>query len=110
MRYVKLVNDYIKNDYEVVGMIGIDGSPTCGVAKTLDLSKFDSLADINPKEIDRIKFNNFIYENLLKEGEGLYTKILREKLERTEIHILFLSHNLIDEMRGIKCEIVLENT
>ncbi|SCZ00986.1 CD3072 family TudS-related putative desulfidase [Alkaliphilus peptidifermentans] len=34
--YADQIINYIDNDYEVLGIIGIDGSPTCGVERTCD--------------------------------------------------------------------------
>lgn len=34
MPYLDQIQDYKKNGYEVVGILGIDGSPSCGVRKT----------------------------------------------------------------------------
>lgn len=32
--YVDQIEDYIKNDFSILGVIGINGSPSCGVDKT----------------------------------------------------------------------------
>lgn len=32
--YIEQMRDYVKNGYELVGLLGIDGSPSCGVSAT----------------------------------------------------------------------------
>lgn len=32
--YIEQLQDYMKNDYKIIGLLGIDGSPSCGISKT----------------------------------------------------------------------------
>ncbi|SHK24166.1 CD3072 family TudS-related putative desulfidase [Paramaledivibacter caminithermalis] len=32
--YLEQIQEYIKNDYEIIAIVGIEGSPSCGVNKT----------------------------------------------------------------------------
>ncbi len=32
--YLEQIEEYINNGYEILGIVGIEGSPTCGVNKT----------------------------------------------------------------------------
>ena len=34
MPYLEQLQEYIKNGYKIVGLLGIDGSPSCGISKT----------------------------------------------------------------------------
>ena len=43
-RTAKQIEDYLDSGYTVVGVVGVDGSPSCGVGKTLDLQRsFDAI-------------------------------------------------------------------
>ncbi len=40
------IEDYLDSGFEIVGIVGVDGSPSCGVNCRLDMDKsFDSLLD-----------------------------------------------------------------
>jgi len=56
------LEEYIKNGFTILGIIGINRSPSCGVNTTSE----------NNQEVD---------------GEGLFIKILREVLEKKQIKI-----------------------
>ena len=38
--YIEQIKDYIKNDYNIKSIIGVDGSPSCGVNKSCFSSKW----------------------------------------------------------------------
>ena len=46
------VADYRDSGLDVVGIVGVDGSPSCGVTRTMDLSRaLDHLCDTDPDTI-----------------------------------------------------------
>ena len=104
-RYVKLIEDYLQNDYNIIGVVGIDGSPSCGSSKILDLYQFELLADFNTKDIQREVFNEFLYKKLLIKGEGIFIQEMKKILKQKRIMLNFYSHNIIDEMNGIKAKL-----
>jgi predicted secreted protein len=83
------IGDYINSGFQVVGLIGIGGSPTCGVSTTLDLKKFDLLAQMNLDTLNTQNFNEFLYRELLIEGKGLFIQALEHKLKEKKIQITF---------------------
>lgn len=97
------LTDYITSGYEVVGIIGIAGSPSCGVNTTLDIKKFmDFLANTNIDELDRNTMNTIGLKGSLVQGEGLFIKILKKELDNKNIKLNFFEHDLISEMGGQK--------
>lgn len=56
------IEEYIRNGFSVLGVIGMNRSPSCGVNTT----------SINNQEVT---------------GEGLFIKALREELEKKDIHL-----------------------
>ena len=57
--YLKQIKDYLAADYEILALIGIDGSPSCGVNKTCSGKwggEFLSSSDLK-KKIDTLSFS-----------------------------------------------------
>lgn len=71
------VEEYQKNDFEVVGLIGINGSPTCGVETTW-------------------------YENEEVKGKGEFIKILAKEFEKRGIHMKMAGIKSIDPDIAVK--------
>lgn len=102
------IDDYIKSGCEVVGIIGIDGSPSCGVKTSLDLiSSSESAANINVETLNSNTLNEEFYNNCLKKTEGLFIEQLEKHLNRKGLKINLYSHDLINEMNGEKTKIEL---
>lgn len=74
------INEYLKNDFEIIGCIGVDRSPSCGILTT---SK-------NNEEI---------------EGKGVFMENLEHILKTNDININFIgikTSDLIYSMNNIK--------
>lgn len=101
------ITDYLDSGYSVVGIAGIDGSPSCGVGKTLDLERsFDAIMNVEVGSITVEKMNGIIRRNL-RDGSGLFTVVLREELEKRQISVPFLAHDLIYELDGKRSNVEL---
>lgn len=95
------IKDYIESDFEVVGIFGIAGSPSCGVNTTLDIKKsVDFLANTGIDELDRNKMNEFGVKECLIEGKGFFIEALEDELRKENIKIKLHEHDLISEMNG----------
>ena len=106
-RTAKEIADYLDSGYTVIGVVGIDGSPSCGVGKTLDLERsFDSLASVDTASITAEKMNAIVRRNLIV-GSGLFTDALEEELRKRRIKVPFLAHDLIGELEGEKSSVDL---
>ena len=94
------IEDYLDSGFSVVGVVGIDGSPSCGVAKTLDIH--GSLASVTRIDVESITVDemNAIVRRHLKDGSGMYTAALKEELEKRHLDVPFLAHDLISELDG----------
>ncbi|MGL5989392.1 CD3072 family TudS-related putative desulfidase [Cetobacterium sp.] len=79
---LNMVQDYLKNGYEIKGVYGIAGSPSCGVNKTCranwegEASCYENLDDI----LNRVK--------LVKE-KGIFMEIFEKLLEERNIVLKF---------------------
>ncbi|MGL4425956.1 MAG: CD3072 family TudS-related putative desulfidase [Cetobacterium sp.] len=76
------VKEYIRNDYEILGVYGISGSPSCGVDKSCssdwngEASCYKDLDDI----LNRVKLVN---------ESGVFMEVFKELLENENISLNF---------------------
>jgi len=65
------IKDYRESGFEVLGIMGIAGSPSCGVTRALDIRKsFEFLANTNMDGLDRERMNELGVRELIIEGKG----------------------------------------
>ena len=102
------IQNYLNSGFEVVGIIGVKGSPSCGISVALDINKSaEFVASIEIEEIERNSFNEYCFKNCLVAREGLFVKVLKEKLIEKQIDINFIEHDLFSEMKGEKLDFKL---
>lgn len=107
-RAVSMIEDYIDSGFTVAGIVGIDGSPTCGVGKNLSVRK--SLRYISGLSIDslnRDEYNRNLYRSCLEKGPGIFINTLSGKLKKKGLEIRLFSLDLEDEMNGRKIRLEL---
>jgi uncharacterized protein YbbK (DUF523 family) len=99
-RTAREIEDYLASGYDVIGVVGIDGSPSCGVGKTLKLRRvWDSITNVDVAAITVEEMNGIVRRNLIG-GGGMFTALLEEELRRRRIDVPFLAHDLIGELDG----------
>jgi predicted secreted protein len=95
------IKDYLESGFEVLGIMGIAGSPSCGVTKALDIRKsFEFLAKTHIDEIDRKKMNELGVGELIIKGKGFFIRAIEKELKKENIKVRFYEHDLTSEMRG----------
>jgi predicted secreted protein len=95
------IEDYFKSGFDVVGILGIDGSPSCGVNKILDFEKsFEYLASIDVENLKPNKMNAHLYRNCISSGNGFFIAALKKELQKRDIKIRFYKHDLVSELNG----------
>ncbi len=82
--------DYTKNGNEIVGLIGIDGSPSCGVNKTCSSSAWGGEFLDNDEIEDKIKSLKFTAES------GVFIEEIKKMFEANDLNIPLIA---IDEMK-----------
>lgn len=93
--------DYQRNGFEIIGAVGVDGSPSCGVQTTLDMRKsFDYFSSVEPEALNREDMNLKLYRDCLVEGRGIFTQALEAACNRKGVRLRTLSHDLVAEWRG----------
>jgi predicted secreted protein len=95
------VEDYVRSGFDVIGIVGVGASPSCGVHTTLDLRRsLEAAAALPLESIDRATFNRDVVVACRVSGQGLYVRELRRQLDRKGLNVPFLEHDLVAEMRG----------
>lgn len=93
------VADYQSSGLTVVGIVGVDGSPSCGACRTLDMKRSFELIGQFPPDAHAEDMNAII-RACLTEGSGIFLELLRKEIERRGLGVPFLAHDLIAELRG----------
>ena len=97
-RVAKQIHDYWRSGFTVVGVVGVDGSPSCGVTLTLDMRRaLDALAaiDVHTITVDRM---SAIVRASVVGGRGIYTAALQRALARRGLSVSYSAHNLLEEL------------
>ena len=93
------VQDYLSSGFTVLGIIGVDGSPSCGVQRSLDIRRsLDLVGQLSTTA--GIEDMNAIVQGCLVDGQGIFVELLRKQLERKHLNVPFLAHDLIAELQG----------
>jgi uncharacterized protein YbbK (DUF523 family) len=93
------VVDYRRSGIEVVGLVGVGGSPSCGACTTLDLpGALTALTNCPAARLDRRTLNQDIIAANICPGEGLFIRAVRRSLSRVGASIPLLEHDLLAEL------------
>jgi predicted secreted protein len=86
-RAVRDMEDYQESGFEVVGVVGVAGSPSCGVNTTLDLGR--ALEAIGSCPLSGPATSSIIQpvvEGSSMSGQGLFIEALADGMDRRHIH------------------------
>ncbi len=87
------IADYVRSGVEVVGIVGVGDSPSCGVDHTLDLRRsLPVVASMDVDTIDAPTFKARAVRSLVERGQGLFVAALRKQLRRRRLSIRFSEH------------------
>jgi len=96
---------YQEAGFTVRAVVGIDGSPSCGVGRTLDLPRgLTMLAhlDLAGLTVERMSAR---IRQVQAPGRGLFIAALRRELARRRIAVPFLAHDLVAELAGAQSNV-----
>ena len=98
----KQIADYAKCGFEVVGVVGIGGSPSCGVNTTMDLRQaVDSVSSCELSQFTTRGLNEGIVLRARRDGTGLFILALRRQLDHLGVATPFLEQDLSGELLGL---------
>lgn len=83
---IQQIRNYVDFGYEIVGVVGIDGSPSCGV-------NFTCSGNFGGEIVDSCQIDNIL--DSLKEvnGSGVFIEELKKYLQEINLEIPFISIN-----------------
>ena len=94
------IEDYLASAYSVVGVVGVDGSPSCGVTVTMDAAATaHELSTRERPEWTAARMNALVRRHSLP-GAGMFVAELRAELERRRLPVPFVAHDLLAELDG----------
>lgn len=98
---VRDMDDNVRSGVEAVGIVGVSGSPSCGVWTTLDLRRsLEVIATCPVEHLDRQRMNETAIAACLRDGPGWFTEAIQRQLRRKHLTIPWYEHNLLAEMQG----------
>lgn len=96
---VRDVEDYHRAGVEIVAVVGIGGSPSCGVATTLDLpGAVGALTRCPRAQLDRRFLNEDVVAANVRPGQGMFVCALRRRLQEAGLEVPFEEHDLLREL------------
>lgn len=94
------IADYRRSGFEVVGVVGVGASPSCGVTSTLDVGRVvEGLAACPLARIDRGTVNAVVTGSVVA-GAGSFIGRVRAETARRGVDVPFLEHDLVAELEG----------
>lgn len=102
------IRDYVDAGIDVLGVVGVDASPSCGVTRTIHLRRsFEALGALDPYATSADV--NQIIRHTVVEGQGLFVRTLKGQLAGLGIAIPFAAHDLIRELDGLPTSVDLSS-
>lgn len=97
--------DYVTSGFEVVEVVGVGASPSCGVATTVDLDgAIAAMAACDRDTLDPALVSDRVVGANVAAGEGMFIADLRRRLARRGIDVRFREHDLLAELRAAAIE------
>jgi predicted secreted protein len=92
------IADYIDSGLDVVEIVGVDGSPSCGVRTTLDMDRAVAALARRAGDSDRRSTNRDIVAANAVAGRGLFVACLDRALRSRGITVAYGAHDLVAEL------------
>lgn len=108
-RVAAQIDDYVRCGYSVLGVVAVDGSPSCGLKKTIDIPGFlGELPSFDPASAS-VDTENAIIRRHVVLGQGLFVIELRRALGQRGLTIPFQAHDLFEELDGAQSTVKLSD-
>jgi hypothetical protein len=101
------VEDYATSGFTVLAVVGIDGSPTCGVHRGIDVRGFvEDMTGADPATLTTAEQNRLVRKHA-SEGSGIFIEELERELRARHLRVPFLAHDLLAELQGAPSSVTL---
>lgn len=94
------IADYVRSGLKVLGIVGVRGSPACGVSCCPDLREYFEWSSKVDVEAVTPEQQNEVLRRVARNGSGVFVALLRRHLERRGLTVPFYEFDLYDEMEG----------
>lgn len=91
--YIDQIKDYMKKDYNIKSIIGVDGSPSCGVNNTCFSSKWGGTLSKERKLKDEV---------CIKNQKGIFIEEFENLLDKKNLDIRFNAINEKNPKKSLK--------
>jgi hypothetical protein len=96
---VRDIGDYIRSGQTVQAVVGVGGSPSCGVRTTLNLKGvLGTIAGCDPHPAEDGRLQPSHHRRSRATGQGVFIAALRLQLRRRGLDLPFDEHDLIAEI------------
>jgi predicted secreted protein len=93
------IADYIDSGFEVVEVVGVGASPSCGVRTTLDLDgAVAAMARCDRSTLTAEVVRDRVVAANVVDGTGMFVTALQHRLARRGIDLVFREHDLLAEL------------
>jgi predicted secreted protein len=91
--------DYVRSGFEVVAIVGVGASPSCGVLTTVDLDgAIAAMARSDRTTLNATTVVRDVVVANVVDGEGMFVAKLRSRLARQGVTVPFREHDLLAEL------------
>jgi predicted secreted protein len=99
-RIAAQIDDYLSSGFSVLGVVAVDGSPSCGLHKSVDIAgSIRALARLDPARLSLAQQSSLLRHHSC-EGRGIFIDELHRALRRRKRDVPFVAHDLWDELDG----------
>lgn len=94
------IADYRRSGYRVEGVVGVGGSPSCGIYTTLDPSAWlEAIGSVAPQDLSAATVNRAVI-SAARPGRGWFMRPLIGRLERGGSVPTLSDHDLVGELES----------
>ena len=93
------IRDYTDSGFKVVGIVAVDGSPSCGSAHTINIHRSLDLVSRLGATATADELNSIVLSSIAP-GRGLFIDELQTELRRQRLSVAFVGFDLASELKG----------
>lgn len=93
------MGDYVRSGFSVAGLVGVGGSPSCGVRTTLDVRRWlEVVGRYRESDLEPGRMNSEAIAANAVPGQGWFIQALDRRLHSAGIEVPYTEHDLLAEL------------